>query len=77
MVDFEKNYSNTEAHFYKYASLDSSPDDSGFVVFDGYFCESVVESRAEKACVRKVKIYFYVKDWSLEIREPFIENSGK
>jgi hypothetical protein len=57
--------------------VEAKPDDTGFVVFDGYFCESVVESRSEKTCVRKVKIYFFIKDYAIEIREPFEENSGK
>jgi len=75
--NFESTHINAEAHLYKHAHPEAKPDDSGFLVFDGYFCESVVESRAEKACVRKVKIFFYIKDWAFEIREPFVENSGK
>jgi hypothetical protein len=44
------------------AKQEAKPDDSGFVVFDGYFSESVVESRMEKFCMRHVKIFFYIKD---------------
>jgi hypothetical protein len=53
---FEQTYSKKEATLYTGAKKDATPDDTGFVVFDGYFSESVVESRMEKFCMRKVKI---------------------
>lgn len=44
--------------------------------FNGYFKESVVESRLENFRVRKLILYYYLEDHTLSIIEPKIQNSG-
>lgn len=44
--------------------------------FYGYFKESCVETPLEAYRVRKVIIYFYLEDNSIQINEPKIINSG-
>jgi hypothetical protein len=44
--------------------------------FYGYFKESVVESRLENHRIRKLIIYYYLEDRSIQIVEPKMVNSG-
>ena len=50
--------------------------DKQVLSFDGYFQESVLESRDEQFCIRRVKIYFFLEDDSMMIVEPRMRNSG-
>ena len=50
--------------------------DKQVLSFDGYFQESVTESRAEQYRVRHVKVYFYLEDDSIQLVEPRLKNSG-
>jgi DUF1126 PH-like domain len=49
--------------------------DKQVLAFDGYFQESVTESRVEQYRVRPVKLYFYLEDDSIQIVEPRLKNS--
>jgi len=44
--------------------------------FQGYFKESVVESRLENYRMRKVTIFYFLEDKSIMITEPKQTNSG-
>ena len=44
--------------------------------FYGYFKESVVESRMENHRVRKLVIFYYLEDRSIQLIEPKQTNSG-
>ena len=44
--------------------------------FYGYFKESVVESRLENYRIRKLIIYYYLEDRSIQIIEPKVVNAG-
>eukprot|EP01137_Pigoraptor_chileana_P027140 Opistho-2@685 len=44
--------------------------------FDAYFREAVQESPDETFRIRKVKIYYYLEDDSIQVVEPVVENSG-
>ena len=44
--------------------------------FYGYFKESVVESRLENLRIRKLTIFYYLEDRSIQITEPKVVNSG-
>ena len=44
--------------------------------FNGYFQEAVHEKNDEQFRIRKVKIFFYLEDDSVQVNEPPIENSG-
>ena len=50
--------------------------DKQVLSFDGYFQESVTESRSEQYRVRHVKVYFYLEDDSIHLVEPRHKNSG-
>jgi len=50
--------------------------DKQVLSFDGYFQESVTESRTEQYRVRHVKVYFYLEDDSIQVVEPRHKNSG-
>jgi len=50
--------------------------DKQVLSFDGYFQESVTESRTEQYRVRHVKVYFYLEDDSIQLVEPRHKNSG-
>lgn len=50
--------------------------DKQVLSFDGYFQESVTESRVEQYRVRHVKVYFYLEDDSIQLVEPRHKNSG-
>jgi len=50
--------------------------DKQVLSFDGYFQESVTESRSEQYRVRHVKVYFYLEDDSIQLVEPRLKNSG-
>ena len=45
--------------------------------FSGYFQENVnITKNDEQFRIRKVKVYFYLEDDSVQVNEPQIENSG-
>lgn len=44
--------------------------------FQGYFKESVVESRLENHRIRKVTVFYFLEDKSIMITEPKQVNSG-
>jgi hypothetical protein len=44
--------------------------------FSGYFEEAVLESTVERKRVRKVHVYYYLEDDSLQVSEPRVDNSG-
>ena len=44
--------------------------------FEGFFKEPVHESAAENFRVRKIKVYYYLEDDSMQVSEPKEENSG-
>jgi hypothetical protein len=44
--------------------------------FEAYFKEAVVSSAVETFRVRKVRMYYYLEDESMDITEPKVENSG-
>ena len=45
--------------------------------FSGYFLENVhITKNDEQFRIRKVKVYFYLEDDSVQVNEPQIENSG-
>lgn len=44
--------------------------------FSGYFMEVVPESQVESSRVRKVHIYYYLEDDSMQVSEPRVDNSG-
>lgn len=44
--------------------------------FDAFFQEGVTESRVEKFRMRRVKIYFYLEDDSIQVVEPRTRNAG-
>ena len=44
--------------------------------FQGYFKESVVESRLENYRIRKVTVFYYLEDKSIMVTEPKVTNSG-
>jgi len=50
--------------------------DKQVLSFDGYFQESVTESRTEQYRVRHVKVYFYLEDDSIQLVEPRHKNAG-
>lgn len=44
--------------------------------FSGYFKETVVESKVESSRVRRLTVFYYLEDNSIQILEPKQENSG-
>ncbi|XP_042201371.1 EF-hand domain-containing family member C2 [Callorhinchus milii] len=44
--------------------------------FQAYFQEAVQEKREERYRIRKVKIYFYLEDDTIQVIEPEVKNSG-
>ena len=44
--------------------------------FTGYFQEAVHEKNDEQYRIRKVNIFFYLEDDSVQVNEPPVENSG-
>ncbi|KAG8461862.1 hypothetical protein KFE25_013881 [Diacronema lutheri] len=60
-----------EPHVPAYVHLDRE-----VLRYDAYFKEAVHESRLENYRVRRVLIYFYLLDGTLQISEPKVENSG-
>lgn len=44
--------------------------------FEGFFKEPVHESAAENFRVRRIKVYYYLEDDSMQVSEPKEENSG-
>lgn len=50
--------------------------DKQVLSFDAYFQEPVVERRGEQYRVRKVKIYFYLEDDTIQVVEPRSRNAG-
>ncbi|KAJ1627617.1 hypothetical protein T492DRAFT_1023521 [Pavlovales sp. CCMP2436] len=61
----------TEAYVPEYVLLDRQ-----VLRYDAYFKEAVHESRLESYRVRRVLIYYYLIDGTLQISEPKVENSG-
>ncbi len=54
----------------------SVSDDLKVLRFYGYFKEAVVESRLENCRVRKLIIFYYLEDRSIQLIEPKQTNSG-
>ena len=50
--------------------------DKQVLSFDGYYQETVTESRSEQYRVRHVKVYFYLEDDSIQLVEPRHKNAG-
>jgi len=50
--------------------------DRHVLCYSGFFKESVVESKTESYRIRKVTIYYYLEDNSVQIIEPKMMNSG-
>lgn len=50
--------------------------DKQVLCFDGYFKETIQEIYHAPYLVRKVKIFYYLEDGTIQITEPKIENSG-
>ncbi|KAI0238926.1 EF-hand domain-containing family member C2, partial [Lamellibrachia satsuma] len=50
--------------------------DRQVLAYDGYFQEAVHEKREEQYRVRRVKIYFYLEDDSIQVIEPRLKNTG-
>ena len=46
------------------------------LAYDAYFQEAVHEKREEQYRVRRVKIYFYLEDDSIQVIEPRLKNTG-
>lgn len=44
--------------------------------FDGFFQETLQEMRNTPFIIRKVKIYFFLEDGTIQVTEPKVENSG-
>ncbi|CAH0563867.1 unnamed protein product [Brassicogethes aeneus] len=50
--------------------------DKQILVFEGFFQETLQEYRAAPFIVRKVKIFFYLEDGTIQVIEPKVKNSG-
>lgn len=50
--------------------------DKQVLSFNGYFLEAVHEKNDEQYRIRKVKVFFYLDDDSVQVNEPPIVNSG-
>ena len=46
------------------------------LTFDGYFQETVWEVDKCPLNVRKVKIYYFLEDGTIQVNEPKVDNSG-
>jgi hypothetical protein len=44
--------------------------------FDAFFKETLQEVRGAPYAVRRVKIYFFLEDGTIQVTEPKVENSG-
>jgi hypothetical protein len=50
--------------------------DRQVLCFDAFFQQAVHEKREEQFRIRRVKIYFYLEDDSVQVIEPHVKNSG-
>ncbi|XP_074032977.1 EF-hand domain containing 1.2 [Leptinotarsa decemlineata] len=50
--------------------------DKQILCFDGFFQETLQELRGSPFQIRKVKIYFFLEDGTIQVVEPRVENSG-
>ncbi|KAJ8920607.1 hypothetical protein NQ315_004746 [Exocentrus adspersus] len=50
--------------------------DKQILCFDAYFQETLQEVRGSPFQIRKVKIYFFLEDGTIQVIEPKVENSG-
>jgi sulfur relay (sulfurtransferase) DsrF/TusC family protein len=50
--------------------------DKQILCFDAFFKETLQEVRGAPYAVRRVKIYFFLEDGTIQVTEPKVENSG-